>query len=325
MIHARIRTASGEILRDPGSTDLHALLEDPGNLVWLDLESPTADELGLVAGILGWEQLTVEDLTGQGQRAKLERFDTYSYLVMHALSYELPAGGGENKLTTPEIDFIIGNNYVASVHYVHLPHITESREVNEHSKALLGHGVDYILYVLTDRLVDSYFPVLDQMNDAVDLLEDSIVTSPSDKLMSRIFDMKRDAMVLRKVTSPQLEVFTRLTTPGYGVVSEANAIYFRDVHDHLIRVFESTDSYRELMSGALDAYLSTVSNRMNEVMKRLTVMAALFLPITFFTGVFGMNLREQPIWDDPIFWVFVGSMFGVSVFQWVYFRRKGWV
>ncbi len=115
-----------------------------------------------------------------------------------------------------------------------------------------------------------------------------------------------------------------MTSPGFGLLGEDHLNYFRDVHDHLIRVFEAMDSYRELMSGSLDAYLSTVSNRMNEVMKRLTVMAALFLPVTFFTGVFGMNLRETPIWHDTLFWVFLAAMFLMSVGQFVYFRRKGW-
>jgi magnesium transporter len=166
--------------------------------------------------------------------------------------------------------------------------------------------------------------VLDAMHEAVDDLEDEIVANPAQSLMSRIFEMKRDAVSLRKIISPQLEVFSRLTSPGLGIIGEEHVVYFRDVHDHLIRVFEAMDSYRELMSGALDAYLSTVSNRMNEVMKRLTVMAALFLPITFFTGVFGMNLRETPIWHDPIFWLFLGGMAAASIGQFLYFRRKGW-
>lgn len=325
MIHSRIKIATGDIRADPPPDELHQLLEDPANLIWIDLESPTAEELGLVGGILRWEHLTIEDLTRQGQRGKLERFDGYAFLVMHALEYAAAPGDETPRLATPEIDFVVGSNYVASCHYVPQPHITQSREVNEHCAAMMSRGTDFILYTLTDRLVDSYFPVLDAMHDAVDELEDRILEDPNQQLMSRIFDMKRDAMVLRKATSPQLEVFSRLTAPGFGVVSEEHANYFRDVHDHLIRVFESTDSYRDLMGGALDAYLSTVSNRMNEVMKRLTVMAALFLPITFFTGVFGMNLRETPLWNDSLFWVFLGLMAAGSAVQFVYFKRKRWV
>lgn len=320
MIHARIRTAAGEIHVDPAGEELHGLLEDTSNLIWLDLESPTVDELGLVAGILHWEHLTVEDLEHQGQRAKVEEFEGYAFLVMHSLAYE----GTPPALTTPEIDFVIGPHYVASVHYGSLTHVTESREVRTHTEAMLARGTDYLLYTLVDRIVDSYFPVLDTMLDAVEDLEDHIVEDASSALLPRIFEMKRDGVSLRKVISPQLEVFTRLTAPAFGIVTDAHTIYFRDVHDHLIRVFDVADNYRELMSGALDAHLSTVSNRMNDVMKRLTVVAALFLPITFVTGLLGMNMPSQPLWTDPVFWLLLVGMSGLSLAQWLYFRGKGW-
>ncbi|MGH2631973.1 MAG: magnesium transporter CorA family protein, partial [Tepidiformaceae bacterium] len=308
MIHARVRTADGGFLVDPPVDQLPGLLKDPATLSWLDLESPTEDELGLLSGILEWDPLTEEDLTSEDQRTKLERFDTYDVLVMHALQYVPPDSSGVPRVNAPEVDFVIGKNYVTSVHYCPLPHMTETRETTNHYEKLLNDGPDYILYVLIDNLVDSYFPVVDAMQDAVDELEDEIVTNPSDKLLPIIFEMKRDAVRMRKAISPQLEVFARLTAPGYGVVSEEHVNYFRDVHDHLIRVFEASDSYRELMGGALDAYLSTVSNRMNDVMKRLTVVAALFLPITFLTGLLGMNLRSTPPWDDNFFWVFLAGM-----------------
>lgn len=321
MIHTRAISSTGQLTDDAPPERIHALLEDRTNTVWLDLESPSEDELGVVAGIFGWDHLTVEDIAKQGQRAKLEVDDDYAFLVMHVPVY----GGVPAKLSTVEVDFIIGPNYVATVHYDAVPHITNNRDLAHHLEAALKGGRDYLLYVLTDQLVDSYFPVLDAMHEAVEDLEDQILTNPRDTLMPRIFEMKRDAVMLRKVVSPQLEVFTRLTAPGYGIVADTMQRHFRDVHDHLIRVFEAMDSYRELMGSALDAYLSTVSNRMNEVMKRLTVMAALFLPITFVTGVFGMNLRVVPLWQDNFFWVLLLAMLASSVGQFWYFRRKNWV
>lgn len=325
MIHARIRTPDGTILRDPGDAQLAELLGQAGTLAWIDLEAPLPEEVEALGRRLGWEELTVEDLIRQGQRAKLERFPGYTFLVMHALSYGPRDDGSPTRLETPEVDFVIGANYVVSVHKGALPHITESREVNEHSAALLARGVDYALYVLLDRLVDSYFPALDGMMEAVDELEDLIVSHPQRRLMARIFDMKRDAVVLRRVISPQLELFSQLTAPGHGVATNENLFFYRDVHDHLIRVFESADSYRELMGGALDAYLTTVSNRMNDVVRRLTVIASLFLPMTFVTGLLGMNMRETPPWQDGLFWVVLAVMFGISVAQFVYFVRRRWV
>ena len=320
MIHTRMLTADGAWQADVPVDQLRPHVEDAQTVLWLDLDSPTIDEVGLVGTLLAWDELTVEDVAKQGQRAKLEHFDRYAYLVMHALEF----GGTPARLTVHEVDFVIGSNYVATIHSTDVPHITKSREVMHQLQATLGKGRDFLLYVLNDELVDSYFPVLDAMHEAVDSLEDEIVAEPSRSLMSRIFDMKRDGVLLRRTVSPQIEVFGRLTSPGYGLVGEEHAFYFRDVHDHLIRVVESADSYREMMGGALDAYLSNVSNRMNEVMKHLTVLAALFLPITFVTGLFGMNLREVPLWHDPIFWVFVIGMLVASVMQWLYFRSKGW-
>ncbi|MCC6383234.1 MAG: magnesium transporter CorA family protein [Dehalococcoidia bacterium] len=325
MIHARIRMPDGTVLGDPGDTRLAELLGQPGTLAWIDLESPLPAEIEGLGRRLGWEHLTVEDLIRQGQRAKLEHFPGYTLLVMHALCYGPAGESAATRLETPEVDFVVGPNYVVSVHSVALPHITESREVNEHSAALLARGVDYALYVLLDRLVDSYFPALDGMMEAVDELEDLIVSRPQQRLMARIFEMKRDAVVLRRVISPQLELFSQLTAPEYGIATRENLFFYRDVHDHLIRVFESADSYRELMGGALDAYLTTVSNRMNDVVKRLTVIASLFLPMTFVTGLLGMNLRETPPWQDGLFWVVLGIMFGISAAQFVYFVRKRWV
>ena len=144
--------------------------------------------------------------------------------------------------------------------------------------------------------------------------------------MSRIFEMKRDAVSLRKIVSTQLEVFSRLTSPGFGIISEEHVVYFRDVHDHLIRVFEAMDSYRELMSGALDAYLSNVSNRMNEVMKALTLVATIMLPLTFIAGVYGMNFEVMPELKWKYGYVFALGLMGLvaaGIIRW--FKHKTWL
>ena len=266
MIHVRFRTASGTIVDDTPPEDLPKLLDDRAALAWVDIEGTAEPDVERIGAIFGWSALTIEDVAKHGQRAKLEHYGDYHYLVMHDLLYDTAAG----RLSTPEIDIVIGPNYVVSVHDHPVPHVAGARDVVENMASIMGGGADYLLYWLTDRLVDGYLPALDDMHDAVEDLEQAIINNPNENLLPRIFEMKRDAISLRRVISPQLEVFSRLTSPSFGIVSEANVIYFRDVHDHLIRIFEAMDTYRELMSGALDAYLSNVSNRMNEVMKRLT-------------------------------------------------------
>ncbi|HZQ37166.1 MAG TPA: magnesium transporter CorA family protein [Dehalococcoidia bacterium] len=321
MMHVRVRHGDGRVEFEVPIESLRTLADDARALIWLDLEAPTADEVALAGSLFDWAHLTIEDLVRRGQRAKLETFPGYTYLVMHALIYDEVSG----RLSAPQVDLLIGHNYVASVHAGAAPLLNDSRETQRRLRQMLAGGPDYLLYALTDLLVDSYFPAMERLDDALDTLQDQIVTNPSNAQMARIFEMKRDAVLLRKAISPQLEIFSRLTTRDTGIVSEGTALYFRDVHDHLIRTFELADGYRDLLAGTLDAYLSTVSNRMNDVMKRLTVFTALFLPITAVSGLLGMNLSSVPPWTDGVFWVLIAALLIVSTVQFVYMQRRGWI
>lgn len=320
MIHIRLRHKDGSIIRDAPLEDLTALMHEHGAVAWLDIESPSPDELHLLGGILNWTDLTLEDLERQGQRAKLEQFDGYSVLVMHDIDFD----GQPKRLTTPEVDFVIGKSYVASVHYHPLEHIGEMRTLDARLADILGRGIDMLLYNLIDRIVDGYFPVLDDMHDAVEQLEQDIIQNPRPPLLNQIFEMKHDAVLLRRIVSPQLEVFTLLMSQSFGIVRDENVIYFRDVHDHLFRVFESTDAYRDLMSDTLAAYLSVVNNRLSEVMKTLTVISSVLLPLTLFSGMMGMNLTAVPPWNSLDFWAITAGMVAFSAAMIVYFRRRGW-
>jgi magnesium transporter len=321
MIHVRLRQSDGSILADCPLREVGAMLAEPGAVAWLDVESPSPEELHSLAAILKWSELTVEDLEKQEQRAKIESFEGYTVLVMHDLDFE----GTPPRLSTPEVDFVIGAGYVASVHYHPLAHIGAMRALDSRLGDVLARGADFLLYNLIDRLVDGYFPVMDDMHDAVEDLEQAIIEDPEKSLLTRIFEMKRDAVVLRRIISPQLEAFTLLMTPSFGVVREENVIYFRDIHDHLYRVFESTDTYRDLMSDALSAYLSNVNNRLSDVMKRLTVISSVLLPLTLFSGMMGMNLTATPPWSALEFWAITLAMAGFSLALIVYFRKQGWV
>ena len=320
MIHIRLRHPDGTVQRDAPLEDIVEMMRERGVIAWLDIESPSADELHLLGGILNWSELTLEDLERQGQRAKIERFDDYAVLVMHDIDFE----GDPKRLTTPEVDFVIGKSYVASVHYHPLEHIGDMRTLDARIGDILARGTDMLLYNLIDRIVDGYFPVMDDMHDAVEDLEERIIDDPNRRLLARIFEMKHDGVMLRRIVSPQLEVFSLLMSPGFEIVREENAIYFRDVHDHLYRVFEAADTYRDLMSDALSAYLSNINNRLSEVMKTLTVISSVLLPLTLFSGMMGMNLNNVPPWSDGEFWAITAGMVVFSGAMLVYFRKRGW-
>lgn len=321
MLHCQAY-AGGNFLPNVAPDAIAALLSDSQNVLWADLDSPDSAELAILEHVFGINSLTIEDVAKQGQRAKVEDYDQYIYFVMHAIRHDTSTG----ETTTPEVDLILGPNYLLSVHYGSLQEVVGTYEAV--TPAIIARGADFLLYTLTDNLVDSYFPVIDSIDDEIDTLEDEIVGRSHDAVLQRIFHMKRDLVQLRKVISPQLQVFANLTNRTYPEIAERHLIYFRDVHDHLIRAFEIIDSYRDLMSSALDAYLSTVSNRLNEVMKRLTVIATIFMPLTFITGVFGQNFGFMPQvdWDTGyFFWVILLIMAVTTALQIGYYWRKGWL
>jgi magnesium transporter len=226
------------------------------------------------------------------------------------------------------VHLFISGKYLITVHRDPLPPLDEQRE---HLDGRVLHSEQFLLYRVLDALTDSFFPVLAEMDDEIDEIEASVLLSPTDEQLERLFSLKRQLVAMRKVVTPQRDLFARSVDqiaelPGLDLDERD---YFRDVYDHLIRISDLIDSYRDLLSGATDLYLSTVSNRQNDVMKQLTVIATIFLPLGFITGFFGQNFSYlvthliSPQWT---FWVIgVGSVLATCAGLLVSFRRKGWV
>ena len=192
----------------------------------------------------------------------------------------------------------------------------------------MSRGMAFLLYAIFDALTDSYFPVLDDIDGLIDELEDVTVTDTSNEVQVRIFRIKRALAHMRRTLSPQVEVANALVARTGELIPAKAEPYFADIHDHLIRAFEILDSYRDLMSGMLDVYLTTVSNRLNEVMKQLTIIATIFMPITFITGVFGMNFGHLPQVEHDsgaLFWITLLGMGIITLMQIWYFRRRKWL
>jgi magnesium transporter len=199
-------------------------------------------------------------------------------------------------------------------------------DTSDESPGKRGHA--HLLYAILSGLVDSYFPVLDDLDDVIDQLEDLTVSTTSNLVQARIFHIKREVAHMRRVISPSVEVTNALITRTREYIPADTEAYFSDVHDHLIRAFEVLDSYRDLMSGLLDVYLTTVSNRLNAVMKQLTIIATIFLPITFVTGVFGQNFGHMPQVEHDgglNFWLVLLLIVIITVGQLWYFKRRGWM
>jgi len=186
--------------------------------------------------------------------------------------------------------------------------------------------MDFLLYEILDGTVDNYFPILDDFDEVVNELEYEVIHSPSKETLNRIFSLKRDGMALRRVTSPQREILNRLSRDPFAVVNRRAAIYFRDVYDHLVRISDLAESYKDLTTGLLEAYLSVVSNRLNEILKVLTVFTAIMMPMTVITGIYGMNFKTMPELDSPYgYYVTIGGMAVIAVVMLVFFRLKKWL
>jgi|SRR5438093_7561473 len=289
---------------------------------WLDIEKPDDDDFEVLEKIFKFHHLTIEDVRNRNQRPKLDEFPEYSFAVIFTASWS------DTSMGFLEHHFYLGRHYVVTVHQEAAPVLTELRDRIREVPELCKGLPSFLTYLVIDALVDTNFPILDRLDDVIDQLQDDIVSKADAKVLSTIYGLKHDVTELRRLLAAQRDLFQRLITHSLDLHETDMTVYWRDVYDHIVRQYETVDSLRDLLTGAMDVYLSTVSNRLNVTMKTLTVIASLFLPLSFLTGFYGMNFAyltsvlEPPNW---VFWVGVGTMVGATVFQVVLFRRRGWL
>jgi magnesium transporter len=291
-----------------------------GEFFWLDLEKPVAGDFEILRDVFHFHPLAVEDSEHFGQRAKIEGYDDFTFIVVYG------AVPDDDRLV--EVHCFYSEQFLVTVHHDDAPAFAEIRERYEKRGAPVDHP-SRLLYRLVDGLVDSFFPVLAEFDDRIDAIESAIFTSADERQLQEIFGMKRLLVGMRKAITPQRDSFASLMggvaeLPG---LADADERYFRDVYDHLIRISDLIDSYRDLLTGAMDVYLSTVSNRLGSVTKQLAVIATIFLPLTWLTGFFGQNFAYlvRGIASPWEFWTFgIGFEVAAVIGFLVLFRRRGW-
>jgi magnesium transporter len=290
---------------------------------WVDLTAPDHDDLAKLHDLFGFHPLALEDTEEFGQRPKMDGYGDYIFLVFYAADHRT-----DHPTSLREVHLFISGKYLITIHRDQIPALDLQRE---QLNGRLLHSEQFLLYRVLDALTDTFFPLLAEMDDEIDELETAVIASPTDQQLERLFSLKRQLVAMRKVVTPQRDLFARSVDqiaelPGLELDERD---YFRDVYDHLIRISDLIDSYRDLLSGATDLYLSTVSNRQNEVMKQLTVIATIFLPLSFITGFFGQNfgfMVNHLIENTWTFWVIgIGSLLATCLVLLAFFRRKGWV
>jgi magnesium transporter len=300
--------------------DISDLLEAQ-TLFWLDATVRDEPLRALLSDKLKLHPLVVEDVLQERLHPKVEDFGEYLYLVVHGVRC---TDADPEHIETVEVDLLITSHWVLSHRPETLPAADEVREEFRRNPKLFERGPAFIAHAIIDHLVDGYLPVMDAFDEAADAVEQEAVGQPKDDLLPRIFRLKRAIYRMRRMATHQREVLQRLARGEFDLIPERAVPFYRDIHDHFVRVVDLSEGYRELLSGALDAYLTTVSNRMNSVMKTLTGVSVVMLPLTFIAGVYGMNFDHMPElhWKYGYLWA-IGLMAATVVTMVWWFRRKG--
>ena len=301
---------------------------DRRGLLWVDFENEPAETCLPILQAFGFHPLAIDDALQEVHVPKLDDWGDYLYIVLNYVDIHKNTTHWETE--TEELDIFLGANYVITLHDSPIPAINEAWVACDRDPRTLQGGPDHLLYKIADNIVAGYMPVVEKIDVAIDQIEDEVFDRPAPRTLEKLFALKRILQAMRRILLPQREVLNKLARDDYKVIDPRDRVFFRDIYDHLVRLHDLNESLRDLVSGALDSYLSVVNNRMNDVMKTLTIITTLFMPITFVTGFFGMNFFE-PV-AGLVGWttreVFIATLsimllFPVGMFIWM--RSRTWV
>lgn len=309
--------------RQTDTVDPAWLAPEAPEIVWADIEAPGDADRHLLSGVFRFHELAIEDTMADVHQPKVESYDTFLYLILHRIVPGKNHGGFE----TEDVDFFLGRNFVVTVHAGPSPSIETERGVCVKHHDVLAEGAASMLHRLVDRLVDRYLPAVDGLEDRLEDLERTVFEQPRVNPLKKILELKRHVATLRRVALPERDAVGRLARREFPQIPEALGYRFRDVYDHLVNLTDEAIFFQDRVTGLLDAYLSSQSNRLNQVMKVLTVIATVFMPLTVLTGMWGMNvvLPHFPGSDPVQFWWLAAVMLGLSALMLWLFRRMDWL
>jgi magnesium transporter len=331
MLRAFIKKPDGSITNDASPQSIAAALRDPKTVFWLDMPKPSEEELGMLDDVFGFHPLAIEDTINYMQRPKIESYNHvgdacnqgYFYMVFHGPDQET----FRQKLRTKELDMFVSERYLVTIHEEEMRSIEEIvQRAATDARVVLDPGIDMLLHNVLDRITDHYVPILDHLQEQLDDLEDRALADPRPQVLQEISQRKRELLDLRRIVGPQREVLAQLTRGEVPFIRLETRTYLRDVQDHLIRTVEMVELYRDLVLGARDIYLSSISNNLNQIMKTLTIISVIALPMTVVTSFFGMNFEVLP--GIHTTWGFIIAMLimGVAVAGLMYwFHWKKWI
>jgi magnesium transporter len=311
-----------QLRQDVSIAELPELLKIHEGVLWLDLFQPTAEELLLLSDIFDFHPLCIEDCVHIQHIPKLEEYPEYLFLVMHAVK----ANSHPEKFDLVELDAFLGKNFLVTVHREPLHAVDITKEHLERGTSAIYAGSTALAHELLDAMVDLYMPIIEALDTRLQELEDTIEEDPASDIVKDFFDLRRSILKLRRTSLKEQEVFYWLSHRDISFIDKKEALLFKDIYDHLVRIVELSEASRDILSGILSIHLSLMSNRMNDVMRILTIFSAILLPLTFIVGVYGMNFEYMPeLTYHYGYFIVLGVMTLIAVGMMVYFRRKNWI
>lgn len=328
MIRTMYYSPGKPIRKDIHPSEFAKLIRDRRSLLWVDfVNEPDENSLPILQGF-GFHPLSIEDALQQIHSPKLDDWGNYLYIVMNYINVQENGNLWESEVD--ELDIFLGPNYIVTHHEFPISAVEETWASCDRDIRNVQDGADHLLYKIMDFLVAGYMPTVERIDSAIDELEDHIFDKPSPRTLERLFALKRVLLSMRRILLPQREVLNKLARDDYRVIDPRDRIFFRDIYDHLVRLHDLNENLRDLVGGALDTYLSVVNNRMNDIMKTLTIITTFFMPITFITGFFGMNFFEPVAgltsWTDRlVFSITMAILLTFPIGMYLWMRRRTWI
>jgi magnesium transporter len=317
----------------PARTDISPaefprLLRDRRGLLWVDFSGEPPETALPVLQSFKFHHLAIDDALQETHAPKIDDWGDYLYIVLNYMHLVKATDPWDTEID--ELDIFLGRNYVITHHDNPVTSIDETWSICQRDPRYSQDGADHLLYKIIDSIVMNYMPIIEKIDEEIDWIEDQVFDRPSSQTLARLFTLKRVLLAMRRILLPQREVLNKMARDDYQVIDSKDRIFFRDIYDHLVRLHDVNESLRDLVGGALDTYLSVINNRMNEVMKTLTIITTIFMPLTFVTGFFGMNFfaanPPQDSWTQPaVFYGTLGLMLLIPVFMFFWMRRRTWV
>jgi len=322
MIRVLDYTASNVIDKEVKTVEECFTFKRKKSVTWINIDGVhRIDVIQKIGEHFELHPLMMEDILNTEQRPKIDNFGEHLFVVLKMFSFN----GAKNEISSEQISLVLGPGYILSFQET-IGDVFDAVRERIRKGRFRKRGADYLLYALIDAIVDSYFSILEQLGEKIAKLEEELIDHPDPETVENIHVFRREMLFLRKSIWPLREVLGNLQRTESKLIQKSTLFYLRDVHDHAVQIIDTTETFRDMLSGMLDIYLSAMSNRMNEVMKVLTIIGTIFIPLTFVTGLYGMNFDFMPELQWKYGYVFaISVMMGIVLSMLYYFKRKGWI